>query len=91
MEPLSIANHPMTVKLTKKILMAGPVGSYLVSNCCSDCTLRSIFEEEVAPKENREEQWKRALDAGADYRACRFFNTKHDYQGWLDHVRSNQR
>lgn len=91
METSAMTSNPMTLKLTKKILMAGPVGSYLVSNCYSDMGATSIFEEEVAPKETREEQWKRALDAGAGYRTCRFFNTKHDYQCWLDHVISNQR
>lgn len=91
MEPHSIANHPMTVKLTKRILMAGSVGSYLVSNCCSGWTFRSVFEEEVAPINEREAQWKRIVASGADSRSCRFFNTQHDYQVWLNHVLSNQR
>jgi hypothetical protein len=80
--------EPMTVKLTKKILMAAPEGAYLVSNCYSESTARSIFEEIVSPLAGRVNQWERIVTTNADQRTCRVFPTKKEYQEWLENALS---
>jgi hypothetical protein len=77
-------SQPMTVKLTKKVLMTAPTGAYLVSNCYSESTARSIFEEAVSPLQNRAQQWERVVAANANQRTCRVFATKKEYQAWLE-------
>ena len=77
----------MSIKLTKKILMAAPGGAYLVSNCYQGSTpLLSIFEEIVSPPQERKQQWERVLTAHASQRLCRVFASKEDYQAWLREV-----
>ena len=78
-----MTTQPMSVKLTKKILLAAPEGAYLVSNCFHGDTTASIFEEIVAPPLDRENQWKRVVAARADQRLCRVFGTQLEYQVWL--------
>ena len=82
-----MTTQPMSVKLTKKILMAAPDGAYLVSNCFQGFTPQlSIFEEIVSPPQDREQQWERILAAKASQRLCRVFASKVEYQAWLREV-----
>lgn len=82
-----MSTQPMSVKLTKKILLAAPEGAYLVSNCFQGfSTTDSIFEEIVASPQARAEQWERVVTAKADQRLCRVFASQRDYQVWLGNV-----
>ena len=71
-----MTTQPMSVKLTKKILLAAPEGAYLVSNCFHGYTTASIFEEIVAPPLDRENQGKRrGLTSGFAESLVRSWNT----------------
>jgi len=74
----------ITIRLSKAVALAAPDEAYLVSNCYSESTAKSIFEEIVVPLEDREQQWERVVAAQANHRNCRFFNNKKEYQDWLD-------
>lgn len=69
-------------KLTKKFFMQLPEGLYLASNI-HDNRFQSIFEEVIASLNQREEQWKRVVSAGASQKLCCVFKTKEDYDTWL--------
>lgn len=72
-----MTTQPMSIKLTKRILMATPDGAYLVSNCFQGFTSQlSIFEEIVSSPQDREQQWERILAAKASQRLCRVFASK---------------
>jgi len=81
-----MTTQPLSLKLSKKILLAAPEGAYLVSNCFRGFTTESVFEEIVAPLQVRAEQWERIIAAKADQRLCRVFATQQDYQAWLRNV-----
>ncbi|HOQ41981.1 MAG TPA: hypothetical protein PK178_07495 [Smithellaceae bacterium] len=69
-------------KLTKKFYMQHPEGLYLVSNI-HDNRFQSIFEEVITSLNQREEQWKRIVSAGASQKLCCVFKTKENYDTWL--------
>jgi hypothetical protein len=73
-------------KLTKKLFTQLPEGLYLASNVHDDL-FRSIFEENIAALDRREEQWKRIVSAGASQRIVYVFKTKEDYEIWLGHAK----
>jgi hypothetical protein len=81
-----MTTQPLSVKLTKKILLAAPEGAYLVSNCFQGFSTESVFEEIVACPQARAGQWERVVAAKADQRLCRVFATQRDYQVWLKNV-----
>ena len=68
-------------KLTKKLLMQLPEGVYLVSNCyrSSNQKLKPAFEEKVSPLSERNEQWKRIVEASSNHRLCSVYDTKKDF------------
>lgn len=73
-------------KLTKKFFMQLHEGLYLASNI-HDNRFQSIFEEEIAALDRREEQWKRIVFAKANQKLCGVFKTKKDYETWLGHAK----
>lgn len=72
----------ISAKLTKKFFMQLPEGFYLVSNLFKN-QMQSLFEEEISPPAERDQHWKRIVQAGADQRLCRVFQNKEDYVVWL--------
>ncbi len=73
-------------KLTKTFFMQLPEGLYLASNVHDD-RFQSIFEEEIATLDQRKEQWKRIVSAGATQKLCCIFKTKEDYEICLGHAK----
>ncbi len=69
-------------KLTKKFFMRLPEGLYLASNI-HDNRFQSKFEEVITSLDQREEQWKRIVSAGASQKLCCVFKTKENYDIWL--------
>ena len=65
-------------KLTKKFLMQLPEGVYLVSNLyrSSNRKVNPDFEEKISPLSERNEQWKRIVEASANHRLCNVFDIK---------------
>lgn len=71
------------VKLSKKVFMELPTGTYLVSNCYKPIGLNRLapaFTETVAPPAEREVQWRRIRDAGTDHRLCFIYRSLEDYE-----------
>ena len=72
-------------KLTKKFFLRQMTGHYLVSNC----GFPSIFEEEIAPVSQRNEQWKRIVAAGANGRYCYVFQSPVEAKRLFDKALAN--
>lgn len=75
-----------TSKLTKKLFMNLPSGTFVVANIC-DHHYRSGFAEEVGPTEFRGEQWARIKSIGADGRLCGLFR---DWVNFRQHAKRKQ-
>ena len=74
---------PIRQRLTKKLLMKLPTGAFLVSNCYSRVgpdMVTPVFAETVAPLDDREWQWQRIREAGANGRTCEVHNTSEEYK-----------
>ena len=59
-----------------------PAGKYLVSNLYVS-TMESRFAEEIASLGEREQQWKRIVEAGVSQRLCRVFKNEEHHLMWL--------
>ena len=73
-------------KLTKSFLMSLGEGMYVASNAWIPVNRgapTSRFEERVALPQNREAQWTRIKDAGADGRHCNVYDSPDDHTKWL--------
>lgn len=73
---------PISVNLTKKILLAAPEGAFIVSNCGESPT-KPLLAEAVSNSAERDVQWKRILKAEANHRLCRVFVDQEEYHEWL--------
>jgi hypothetical protein len=69
-------------KLTKKFLMGIEEGLFLVSNI-GHTPLQPVLAEKVAPINNREYQWARIIEVGANNRLCHVFKSKVDYENYF--------
>jgi hypothetical protein len=66
-------------KLTKRFLMGLPEGVYLVSNLFIQKD-KPEFAENVSLQNERDEQWKRIVEARVNQRLCDVFKTKEDFE-----------
>lgn len=76
-------SYPIREKLTKTLLRRLPAGVFLVSNCYHPMgpnTVTPVFAESVAPLDDRDEQWQRIKDAGADGRTCEVHKDPESYK-----------
>ena len=76
-------NLPIRQRLTKKLLMSLPTGAFLVSNCHRSIgidTVMPLFAERVAPLDDREFQWQRIKQCGANGRTCEAHATSEDFK-----------
>jgi hypothetical protein len=77
-------NQPLgSHKLTKKFFMSLPAGVYVVSNCYDTLGpghATPVFNEYVAPQEERKSQWDRIKAAYADQRLCDVYCSAEDYK-----------
>jgi hypothetical protein len=69
-------------KLTKKYFMSLPEAVFLISNMMAKPD-QSVFEEYILPQSQREEQWKRIVNAGAHGRLCHTFDTRDQAKAML--------
>jgi len=74
-----------TVKLTKKCFMSLPPKVLLVSNICKSYA-EPCFLEEIAPFDEREEQWQRIVAVGAEQRLFRICNNMDEWKYFLSEV-----
>jgi len=75
-------------KLTKKFLMQLPEGVSLVSNSympTGNQKFNPKFEEKISPLSERNEQWKRIVEASANNRLCNIFEAKKRLT-WFDRL-----
>jgi hypothetical protein len=70
-------------RLSKRLLMGLPDGVFLVSGV-GESPWEPTFAEDVAPVNQREEQWKRILQARVNHRNCTVFKSRSDYKSWHD-------
>lgn len=68
-------------KLTKKFFMELPEGLYLASNLLK-YPYRSSFAEKIASLDEREQQWRRIVNAGVSQKLCRAFKNRKHYRTW---------
>ena len=77
-------NQPLGChKLTKKFFMSLPARVYVVSNCYDTLgpgRATPVFNEYVAPQEERKSQWDRIKAAYADQRLCDVYCSAEDYK-----------
>ena len=74
---------PIRQKLTKKLLMGLPTGVFLVSNCykvIGPHTVTPVFAEKLVPLDDRERQWQRIKECGANGRTCEVHTTSEEYK-----------
>jgi len=74
---------PIRRKLTKALLMRLPTGVFLVSNTqrvIGPNTVTPVFAEKVVPFDDRERQWRRIKECGADGRTCEAHTTSEEYK-----------
>ena len=74
---------PIRKKLTKTLLMRLPTGVFLVSNTQRSIgpnTVTPVFAEKVVPFDDREWQWRRIKECGADGRTCEVHTTSEEYK-----------
>jgi hypothetical protein len=60
-----------------------PAGFFLVSNCyhpIGSNAVTPVFAERIAPLDDRDEQWQRIKDAGADSRTCEVHKDPESYK-----------
>ena len=72
-------------KLTKKNLHQFKTGFYLVSNS-GTAPDKPLYAGEIASPREREAQWKRIVESGADQRLCLVFNNLLQYKQWLSNL-----
>jgi hypothetical protein len=70
-------------KLRKKYFMTIPAGKYLVSGVGSSPTIR-FFMEYVSHLSERNEQWKRIVEASVDQRTCFLYENAENYHSHMD-------
>jgi hypothetical protein len=70
-----------TKRLTKSFYLKLTAGLYLVS---ADCTRTGepVFEGIVVVEQMREKQWREIKKAGADYRKCRVFRSRAQFESF---------
>ena len=76
-------SYPIREKLTKTFLMRLPVGAFLASNCYHPMgpnTVSPVFAERVTPLDDREAQWQKIKNAGANGRTCEVHETPESYK-----------
>ena len=66
-------------RLSKKFLSSLPDDCYVISNCLSGAPPRPVFAERLGGIRTRAELWKRAVDAGAVGRLCKFVWTEEEF------------
>ncbi len=71
-------NSLLSGNLTKKLLFSLREGDYLVSNV-AEAPIQPKFAQTIAPKEQREAQWKEIVAARANGRLCYVFASAKDY------------
>lgn len=69
-------------KLSKKVVMTIPEGSYLVSNCYSSFDRKPLIEEMIEFGVDRESFWEKVKSKGADGRLCHVFRKYDDYKAY---------
>jgi len=80
---MSELDLPIRQKLTKKLLMRLPAGSFLVSNChkaIGPNMVTPVFAEKVVSLDDREWQWQRIKERGANGRTCEVYATSEEYK-----------
>ena len=74
---------PVYEKLSKKLLMQLPTGVFLVSNCYMPMghrTVTPVFAERITALDDREAQWERIKDSGANGRNCEIHKNSESYK-----------
>ena len=74
---------PIRQKLTKKLLMGLPTSVFVVSNChrpIGPDMVTPVFAEKVVPLDDREWQWQRIKECGANGRTCEVHKTSEEYK-----------
>ena len=82
---LKTVKEKMRGRLTKKFYLEIPTGLFLVSNVGWDLELPA-FAEKVVRHSEREAQWKKIVEFGADQRLCHVFKDVHDYKKWVSTI-----
>lgn len=67
-------------KLTKKFFFSLKTGQFLVSSIFSFVKGGPVIEELVAPKSEREKQWKGIVKRSANNRLCMVYENQNDYE-----------
>ena len=75
---LGVTQPVQSGQLTKRFLMSLPAGLYLVSGV-GEAPGQPSFAEAIAPREEREAQWRRILEAVANGRLCNVFKSENDF------------
>ncbi len=65
-------------RLTKKVLLTLPAGSFLASDVRMN-PVRSVFAESVVPMEQRQEQWERIKQARVEGRRAALHASAEEY------------
>jgi hypothetical protein len=74
-------------RLTKRFLLSLPNGVYLMANIAGSNGNPIFGEYVISPPAEREKQWERIKEAGANNRLCRIFKNKNQALAWIEEAK----
>lgn len=76
-----------SARLTKKFFMSLPSGIYLISNSPGPDGNSTFGEYVISPIAEREKQWQRIKEVGANNRLCRIFRNENQACAWIEEAK----
>lgn len=80
-------NELRSARLTKKFLLSLPSGIYLISNLAGSDGNPVFSEYVISSAIEREKQWERIREAGANNRLCRIFKNENQAFAWIEEAK----
>jgi hypothetical protein len=80
-------NELRSARLTKKFFLSLPSGIYLMSNLAGSDGNPIFAEYVISPLGEREKQWEKIKDTGANNRLCRIFKNENQAFAWIEEAK----